>query len=286
MSKRIIILGASGFIGKALCSFLNKKKKSFLGFSSKDCDLLSDISLMKLSSLINEEDTIIFISALAPCKDNIMYEKNILMLKNFIKYIEGRKIKHIVYLSSDAVYEDTLNLINEDNKKTLSNMHAKMHSKREELIYDYCDLNRVGLTVLRPTLIYGPGDTHNGYGPNKFIRSINNERDIVLFGRGEERRDHIYILDVVAIITEVIEKKILGTFTLATGEVISFYKIAEIICKEKELLTNRIKFNKRVGEMPHNGYRAFDTKKLKKNFNNIQLIDIEQGIKRSINKLF
>ena len=26
------------------------------------------------------------------------------------------------------------------------------------------------LCILRPTLIYGEGDPHNGYGPNKFIR--------------------------------------------------------------------------------------------------------------------
>ena len=48
-----------------------------------------------------------------------------------------------------------------------------MHIKREEIITEYCDNRNINLTIIRPTLVYGPGDTHNGYGPNKFIRDLN-----------------------------------------------------------------------------------------------------------------
>ena len=44
--------------------------------------------------------------------------------------------------------------------------------------------------IIRPTLVYGPGDTHKGYGPNKFINLALKKR-ISLFGNGE--REIIFI---------------------------------------------------------------------------------------------
>ena len=154
MNKKIIILGASGFIGKALSDALNKLKKNFIGLSSKDCNLLEKKSVELIQSLINDNDTIVFTSAIAPCKDEEMYKKNITMVDNFIKGISFTKIRNIIYISSDAVYEDSLSLISENNNKTSSNMHAKMHNK-EEILINYCKINNLRLTILRPTLVYG-----------------------------------------------------------------------------------------------------------------------------------
>ena len=285
MNKKIIILGASGFIGKALSDELNKLKKNFIGLSSKECNLVENNSVDLIQNLINDNDTLVFISAIAPCKDEEMYEKNITMIDNFIKGISQTKISNILYISSDAVYEDSMSLISENNNKTSSNMHAKMHKKREEILINYCNTNNLGLTILRPTLVYGPGDTHNGYGPNQFIRDINNNKDILLFGEGEEKRDHIYITDVIKVIISAIDNQIFGNFTLATGKVFSFYDIAKIICKAKGISENRIKFKKRVGPMPHNGYRAFNISELRNKFYNLKITDIELGIKNSIEKL-
>ena len=53
-------------------------------------------------------------------------------------------------------------------------------------------------SILRPTLIYGEGDPHNGYGPNKFMRLAKKNEDILLFGKGEELRDHININETLA----------------------------------------------------------------------------------------
>ena len=59
---------------------------------------------------------------------------------------------------------------------------------------------------MRPTLIYGKKDPHNGYGPNKFLRKISSNQNIDLFGKGEERRDHVYIEDVVEVILLCLKK--------------------------------------------------------------------------------
>ena len=77
-----------------------------------------------------------------------------------------------------------------------------MHLKRENIF------KKIGkkLTIIRPTLVYGPNDPHNGYGPNKFIRDAKKGNCINLFGKGEERRDHIFINDLTFMVYQIINK--------------------------------------------------------------------------------
>ena len=63
-------------------------------------------------------------------------------------------------------------------------------------------------------MIYGVHDTHDGYGPNQFLRLIKANKNITLFGRGEERRDHIYINNVISVIIECVLKKAVGKLNL------------------------------------------------------------------------
>ena len=83
------------------------------------------------------------------------------------------------------------------------------------------------LAVVRSTLIYGERDPHNGYGPNRFRRLAAAGQEIVLFGEGEERRDHVLVDDVAEIVCRVIQHRSRGTLNIATGEVYSFRDIAE-----------------------------------------------------------
>jgi len=286
MSSKILVIGSSGFIGKAVLTNLVSKNIHCIGLSSKEVDLLTTEGTLRLKKILLKNDKIIFISALAPCKDKQMFDKNLLMINNFIKAIRNINLKHMLYVSSDAVYEDSLDLISEDNNKIVNNYHGKMHIKREKIITEYCTNVNINLTIVRPTLVYGPGDTHNGYGPNKFIRDLNAGNTINLFGKGEEKRDHVFIDDVVNVINECIIRNITGSITIATGKVVSFYEIAKITCKTKNISFDKIKFSKRKGIMPHNGYRAFDVSKLKNKLSSLNFTDIEEGIKISVDKLF
>ena len=74
-----------------------------------------------------------------------------------------------------------------------STMHGMMHAARE-LIFR-TDI-AAPFAVLRPTLIYGAGDPHSGYGPNRFRRQAAKGEPILIFGEGEEKRDHVAVEDV------------------------------------------------------------------------------------------
>ena len=94
------------------------------------------------------------------------------------------------------MYADVKENISEKTITSPSSLHGLMHLTREEILkYNF---NKI-LCILRPTIIYGAGDSHNGYGPNRFVNCALRNNSISIFGSGEERRDHIFIEDLVKI---------------------------------------------------------------------------------------
>ena len=78
---------------------------------------------------------------------------------------------------------------------------------------------------------------------------------------------------------ECIQKKAIGKLNLASGKVVSFYNIA----KEIKKITGskiKIKFTKRSGPMPHNGYRPFDISLIKNKFKKLMIHDFKIGINK------
>ena len=113
----------------------------------------------------------------------------------------------------------------EETPTAPTSLHGAMHLAREVALR--AEL-RVPVAMLRPTLIYGAADPHNGYGPNRFCRLAAAGKEIVLFGEGEERRDHVAIGDVPEIAVRVLKWRSLGTLNVASGEVHSFRSVAEM----------------------------------------------------------
>ena len=184
------------------------------------------------------------------------------MALNLKKIVNNKKVKNFIYISSDAVYTDTKKKINENSKCLPGSLHGLMHLVREKI---FTEIFGKTILILRPTLLFGSKDTHNGYGPNMFTRLAKKNKTIKLYGKGEERRDHLFIDDLIRIIFEAILKNKKGIFNISTGKVLSFFEIAKNIIK----VTNsksKIIFIKRNGPPHHLGLRQFDIKKIKKNF--------------------
>jgi len=247
-------MGAGGFIGASLINSLRLNKIPYLALSSGNLNLLDSDAPGRLADVLNSDDTLVVISAIAPCKNNEMLFQNILMMKAVCEAVEKQQPKHLIYLSSDAVYADSADPLTETSSAEPGSLHGVMHLSREIMLKQVCT---VPMTVLRPSLIYGAEDTHNGYGPNQFLRLALAGKEITLFGEGEEQRDHVYIKDVVDIVLLVILQRSEGVINVATGSVVSFREIAQMVSEyfNPNIIINTIP---RVGPMPHNGYRPFN----------------------------
>tara|TARA_B100001245_G_C22822031_1_gene395562 strand:+ start:40 stop:882 length:843 start_codon:yes stop_codon:yes gene_type:complete len=257
---KIIILGAGGFISGNVENFLQKSNVRLLSLPRKKIDLKKKQSIKKLLKIVKEKDVIFFAAAEAPVKNENMLLNNLIMAKNMCEVLKKKKPSFFLYLSSDAVYSDTKKKIHEDSLTVPDSLHGIMHLTREKM---FENLIKSKLCIVRPTLVYGDGDPHNGYGPNRFIRLIKEKEKISLFGKGEELRDHVWINDVSKAISKLIIKRKTGKFNLVTGKIISFDNIAKQIIKVTGK-KSKIFYQRRKGPMPHGGFRAFKNSRFEK----------------------
>lgn len=279
--ERVVVMGAGGFIGASLVKSLDDNKIPFLALTEENMNLFDSDASVRLSDILNPDDTLVVISAIAPCKNNEMLLKNISMMKAVCEAIERQQPNHLIYLSSDAVYADSPDPLIESSCAEPGSLHGLMHLSREVMLKQVCT---TPMAVVRPSLIYGPTDTHNGYGPNQFLRLALANKEITLFGDGEEQRDHVFIEDVVEILRLIILHRSEGILNVATGIVTSFRSVAEIVSKLFVPQTG-INTKPRVGPMPHNGYRPFDPSACKTAFPEFNYTTLAAGINKTFETL-
>jgi UDP-glucose 4-epimerase len=275
---RVVVLGAGGFIGKAIAARLAAQRVPVIALGRNEIDLIAHDAGDRLAGSLQRTDALVMVSARAPCKTPQMLLDNIQMMGAVCAALGRSPVAHVVYVSSDAVYHDALTPLNESSPAAPTSLHGAMHVAREHMLKAV--VGRIPLAVLRPTLVYGASDPHNGYGPNRFRRLANRGEPIVLFGEGEERRDHVDIDDVATIAGRVLAQRSEGTLNIATGVVTSFRAIAEqvVVLSPRKVTINA---SPRSGPMPHNGYRAFDPENTLAAFPNFRYTTLADGLGRA-----
>jgi nucleoside-diphosphate-sugar epimerase len=274
--NRVVVFGSKGFIGNDIIKYLRKKKYHIVPISRDLIDFEKRNSIFKTLKILKKNDIIIFAIARAPCKTHRIFIKNLKISLNLCEILKKFKsFRQLIYISSDAVYKDSMKKINEKSLVLPDSLHGLMHYSREIMLNNIINKK---LCIIRPTLVYGKNDPHNGYGPNQFCKLMKKNKDINIFGKGEELRDHIYISDLSKLIYQCLINNYVGVINAVTGTAVSFYEIAKFF-KNKN---NKIKIINipRTQKMPHNGFRLFDNKKIKKLFYNFHFTKIKVGLNR------
>lgn len=251
--ERVVVMGAGGFVGTAITAKLQALDVPVLALTRREIDLQAEGAADKLASLLQPSDSFVAVSALAPVKNLEMLQSNIVMLRAMVDALTKVPPAHLLNIGSDAVFGDEPVPLTEAAPKAPGALHGVMHAAREVAFADI----KAPVATLRPTLIYGANDPHNGYGPNRFRRLAAEGKEIVLFGQGEERRDHVLVDDVAELAVRILLQKSVGSLNAATGQVWSFREIASLVVNLFEQPVP-IRGTVRQGAMPHNGYRPFD----------------------------
>ncbi len=229
--ERVVVVGSRGFIGAALVSRLRSDGVPTLPVSSADIDLTQTGSDQALADRLRATDAVVMLSCRTPDKGRDLGTtmQNLAMGYNFATAAAKVGCRHVVYFSSDAVYGDDVQWVADDTKAEPSSPYGAMHLTREVLLKS--TVAKV-LAVIRPTLVYGLADTHSSYGPNRFRRMSEKDGKITLFGHGEERRDHIFIDDLVELTLRVLRWRSIGMVLGVTGRSPSFGEIAALVAKQ------------------------------------------------------
>lgn len=272
--SRVVIIGAGGFVGGTVRKKLVADGVQTLALTRKELDLLAEGAADKLAQQLRPDDSVVFVSAIAPVKTVPMLMQNMKMADAVCVALVSKPVAHVVYISSDAVYADDANPVTESSYSAPSTLHGMMHAARELMLKNS---TQAPVAFLRPTLIYGVADPHSGYGPNRFRRQADKGEPITIFGEGEERRDHILVDDVAALAALILSHKSRGALNAVTGISTSFHDIAQIVAK---LHNGKVQGVPRPGPRPHLLHRFFDITNCLKAFPEFRFTPLAEGLAR------
>jgi len=285
--KRIIILGHTGFIGSRLFDYFEKNTKDIkiIGKSLPELDLTRYEDILSLRNFFDMNAVVIMCSALKKEHgDNIdNFLKNLSMVTNLCKLIEINPVIKLVYFSSAAVYgEEIHNLSISENTAINPTSYYGLAKYCSEVLLEksISSSNGSKLVIIRPPVIYGPGD-HPSYGPSGFVKAATAKDKIILWGDGTEKREFIFIDDIVDIVNSLIFSDCEGVLNIASGNSFSFVEILKII----ELLLNHKTKVESMERTKRKVDHGFDKSKLMKLFPDFSFTSVEQGLKKTIESI-
>lgn len=226
--SRLVVLGAGGFLGARLLRACAAAGIEAAALGTRDIDLADAAAPARLAQHLRAKDAVVFLAALTPDKgrDSGTLMRNLAMARAVLEATRSLDIAQLVYASSDAVYSFADGSICEVTPAVPLDLYGAMHRTRELMLAAEA---KAPLAILRLTAVYGAGDTHNSYGPNRFLRQALKDGRIPLFGNGEETRDHLHVEDAVDLVLKVVTHASSGLLNLATGKSESFRAVAEMI---------------------------------------------------------
>ena len=276
--RRYALLGDSGFIGRRLKERLIESGAEVHGYSSRDVDLLRPEALSTLDEVVGPETCLILLAGLTPDKGMTVkaMAANVAMASNVAQYLEQRPVGQCVYFSSDAVYEFQEDPVSEETQVDLPNLYAVAKYTGERALQAVAAAQGFPLLILRPTGVFGPGDTHNSYGPNRFVKTVVSEGKVSIFGAGEETRDHVYLDDAVDLTLALAGAGAAGVFNVVSGESRTFGSIVEDLKRVASKPFEVVQLPRSGGAITH---RQYDASRIRKALPDFRFTPFQQALK-------
>lgn len=281
--RRVIVLGHTGFIGSRVVRHLRAHHPGVevVGFSDPRLDLTRREDAERLAPLLGPESVLVICAAIKRQLGESLdvFARNVEMVSNLCRVLERSPAGRVVYFSSAAVYgEETENTaITEDTPVNPTSYYGIAKFTAE------CLLRMVvaaapgsSLVVLRPALIYGPGD-QGLYGPSGFARKAARDEQIVLWGDGTERREFLYLDDVVEIVRRMVFGSWSGTLNVAAGVSYTFRDVLEIL---SGLAPNELRIDSRA-RSKQKVDNVFDSSLLRRVLPGFRFTELREGVRRT-----
>ena len=303
---KILITGGAGFIGSHLTDYLISKKEikkivvldnikdgslknlknslKSTKFSFFKCDIRN---YNKVEKYFKKVDVVFHLAALSDIVPSIeepleYLDTNIMGTVNILEAMRKNKVKKIIYAASSSCYGIPKKFPT-DEKTLINPMYPYSFSKNvgEQTIQHWSKIYKIDFVSLRLFNVYGIRSRSNSsYGAalGIFLKQKLSNHPFTVIGDGKQRRDFIYISDVINAFYLSINKKVKNVI-LNIGS----NKPRSILEMVKILKGKKIFIPKRPGEPD---FTNANISKAKKVLGWKPIISLETGLKKVLENIF
>ncbi len=197
---KVTVIGGSGFVGTYLCGRLAADNIPFqildlnISESFPEKTIKADVRELDQLRASISGDAVINLAAIHrdDIQDKSEYERtNVDGAKNIVTVCLEKGIKKVVFTSSVAVYGFSASVNDESAPIAPFNSYGASKFKAEEVFRNWEAPGRK-LSIIRPTVIFGPGNRGNVFNLLQFISS----GKFLMVGRGENKKSMAYVENV------------------------------------------------------------------------------------------
>jgi len=144
-----------------------------------------------------------------------LMDANLMITMRLIEAMRDQKIPRLVFLSSCAVYGDSVQTLEDSNCNPVS-INGMSKQLNEEVIRIFCEKHHIKCEIYRIFNMYG-GDDHFSV-LNHLQQSTLDRRQFVLRNQGLAQRDFIHVSDVTRVIASLLKQEVPFThINIGTG---------------------------------------------------------------------
>lgn len=284
MNKRILVTGATGFLGKNLLDRLSGDS-DYTVFAERFDLTKSDEVFSYIHAA--KPDIVYHLGALVDLTRSFEIARktitaNVIGTTNLLSALSKHPVEKFIFASTEEVYGEGKLPYKEGNLESPPSPYAVTKLTCEHLIRLYAPQIARQCLVLRIGTMYGPHQPDHRFIYQMIQRALHNE-DIPLTS-GTSKRDYVYVSDIVEALLLALEVKNIRQFeriNLGGGQSATLKDLASAIVK-----TAGSSSRLRLGAIPDRIGEAkewlLDNQKAKEILGWEPKIDLESGIKKTI----
>lgn len=242
---KILITGGLGFIGKSLTNKLlqNKKNTIFIldNFQYGKKDIYTKGAIIFKGDVTNKQDwkkipRADYVYHFAAPSSVVLFNKNptesiYITIQGFLNCIDWalrNKVKKIIYASSGSVYG------NKSAKRTEIVTPTNIYGKTKLVCEHIAKLyeKQIPMLGLRIFAGYGPQEDQKGEFASVitlFYQWLKKKQKPIVYGDGLQKRDFIYINDIVNLLITVAHNETTGLLDVGSGKSVTFNQVVSIL---------------------------------------------------------
>lgn len=308
MKKKILICGATGFIGRNIAEALAERDDfEVYGTYLKSAPLADPKISMIRADLTRQEDVkkavngmdVIVQAAAATSGVKEAFSRpyyhvtdNAVMNSFIFRSAHEYGVSHVIFFSCTVLYQSSESPVKETDFDANQQMHPNYFGVGwtkayiEKMCEFYSRLGVTKYTAIRHSNIYGPYDKFDlershvfGAAMAKIIRDKTGK--ITVWGSGDEERDLLYVSDLVNFVGLALDKQKdkFALFNAGCGKLISIENLVKkiILCSGKD-----IKIEYDLSNPTIKTRVCLDTSKAKKIFGWHPRVSLDEGIRKTM----